>query len=1184
MTPTTMLARIGLFATPRAFLRLHGSGASSPISRIPGLALSGLATLSVLAGAVALTAAPALAAPQAPVSEAATGVTVSAATLHGELNPVGEAETGWHFLYSTEPTCAGGTETSAHGVAKVKAKTKEEVQVTGLQPSKTYSFCLVATNAAAESTEGNSVSFTTAGVIPALAGERATFGSGPLDGTLEAKINPENQETTYHFEYATSEVALGTLAATKIGEAIIPPDIFEEQTAGPVDIGGGLEANKTYYYRVVASNATGTTEGPVRHFTTLNQEAPVTMQATSITGTTAVLNGELNPNSEGTAGYEFSYNAGGSCAGGATTPPGEATGKAIKVSATPRLESNTEYTFCLIATSATETTETLSGGPSTFFTLAIAPEVLEGSESSEGVTPFAATLKAEINPENQPATSCAFEYGKVLSEHSATCAPSSVEGSSPQTVTASLTGLEAATTYHYRLATGNATGKATGVKEESFTTPAAKAPVVENVHASSVTPFAATLNAEVNPEYQKTSCEFEYGKVVSEHKAKCAPPSLEGSGNHTVSLPVTGLEPGATYHFRVTAENATGNNALAEAEFTAETAKAPTVENVRASSVTPFAATLEGEVNPEYQKTSCEFEYGKVVSEHKAKCVPSSLEGSGNQTVSLPVTGLEPGATYHFRVAAENATGKNALAEAEFTAETTKAPTVENVHASSVTPFAATLEGEVNPEYQKTSCEFEYGKVLSEHKAKCAPPSLEGSGNQTVSLPLAGLEPGAIYHFRVVAENATGKNALAEAEFTAETAKAPVVENEKTSESSPVTAIHAQLQAEVNPDYQATSVIFEYSSNEAAVRESNGERIFGGNIAAGIGGAQPVSADLGQALQPNTIYYYRVVAENEQSIKEGKPADGKLQSFRTLIAPVLTTAAAQNVTVDSATLSGTVDPEGAEKTSYHYAYIDQKRYEEAVALGGALREIDPTFNPYAGGVSTPEVEVGNSDRTPLPAQPDTITGLASATTYHYALVAVATNAPGPPAITTTVISQGATFTTPTTPPTLGPTSVSNITQNTATITGSVQPSGLPTRWELQLGTNPGSLQFQASGHSESSEAQPLTLNLGPLAPGTTYYYKLTAINPDGTVETPEATFTTIAAPTSPPLTGTPLITLPNTTPPNEEKRNGAKPAANALTNAQKLSKALKVCHTKHGKRRAHCEAAAHKKYANKKRK
>ena len=853
------------------------------------------------------------------------------------------------------------------------------------------------------------------------------------------------------------------------------------------------------------------------------------------------------------------------------------------------MEGNSEYTFCLIASSATETTETISGGPSTFFTLAIAPEVLEGSESSEGVTPFAATLKAEVNPENQPTTSCVFEYGKVPSEHSATCSPSSVQGLSPQTVTASLAGLEAATTYHYRLATGNATGKATGVKEESFTTPAAKAPVVENVHASSLTPFAATLNAEVNSEYQKTSCEFEYGKVVSEHKAKCVPPTLEGSGNQTVSLPLAGLEPGATYHFRVATENATGKNPLAETEFTAETAKAPVVENVHASSVTPFAATLNAEVNPEYQKTSCEIEYGKVVSEHKEQCAPPTLEGSGSQGVSLPVKALEPNTTYHIRVIAENTAHEKGEGTGEFKTLPKEAPKVENVHASEETPFAATLNAEVNPEYQKTSCEIEYGKVVSEHKEQCAPPTLEGSGSQGVSLPVKALEPNTTYHIRVIAENTAHEKGEGTGEFKTLPKEAPKVENEKTSESSPVTAMHAELQAEVNPDYQATTVIFEYSSNEAAVRESKGEKISGGNIAAGIGGAQPVSADLGQALQPDTIYYYRVVAENEQSKKEGKPADGKLQSFRTLIAPVLSTAAAQNVTVDSATLSGTVDPEGAEKTSYHYAYIDQKRYEEAVALGfgGALREIDPTFDPYAGGVSTPEVEVGNSDRTVLPTQPLTITGLASATTYHYALVAVATDAPGPPAITTTVISQGGTFTTPTTPPTLGPTSVSNVTQSTATITGSVQPRGLPTRWELQLGITPGSLGFQTAGQSTSPTTEPLALNVESLAPATVYYYKLIATNPDGTVETPEAAFTTTPAPTTASSlaqpTGTPLLPIPTNIFPNQE--TASTPTSKPLTRAQKLSKALKACHKDKAKsKRTACVRHARKQYGQSKKK
>ena len=52
-------------------------------------------------------------------------------------------------------------------------------------------------------------------------------------------------------------------------------------------------------------------------------EAPVTKPPTLVTGTSAVLNGELNPKASGTVeSYYFSYNTGTSCEGGSSTPPG----------------------------------------------------------------------------------------------------------------------------------------------------------------------------------------------------------------------------------------------------------------------------------------------------------------------------------------------------------------------------------------------------------------------------------------------------------------------------------------------------------------------------------------------------------------------------------------------------------------------------------------------------------------------------------------------------------------------------------------------------------------------------------------------------------------------------------------------------------------------------------------------
>ena len=44
-------------------------------------------------------------------------------------------------------------------------------------------------------------------------------------------------------------------------------------------------------------------------------EAPVTKPPTLVTGTSATLNGELNPHASGTVGYYFAYDAGTSCGG-----------------------------------------------------------------------------------------------------------------------------------------------------------------------------------------------------------------------------------------------------------------------------------------------------------------------------------------------------------------------------------------------------------------------------------------------------------------------------------------------------------------------------------------------------------------------------------------------------------------------------------------------------------------------------------------------------------------------------------------------------------------------------------------------------------------------------------------------------------------------------------------------------
>ena len=80
--------------------------------------------------------------------------------------------------------------------------------------------------------------------------------------TLGGTVNPEGQATTYLFEYGKT-TAYGDKA----------PAVAVSAGSGSADVPvtkaiSGLELSTTYHYRLVATNATGTTNGPDLIFST----------------------------------------------------------------------------------------------------------------------------------------------------------------------------------------------------------------------------------------------------------------------------------------------------------------------------------------------------------------------------------------------------------------------------------------------------------------------------------------------------------------------------------------------------------------------------------------------------------------------------------------------------------------------------------------------------------------------------------------------------------------------------------------------------------------------------------------------------------------------------------------------------------------------------------------------------
>jgi len=84
------------------------------------------------------------------------------------------------------------------------------------------------------------------------------------------------------------------------------------------------------------------------------------------------------------------------------------------------------------------------------------------------------------------------------------------------------------------------------------------------------------------------------------------------------------------------------------------------------------------------------------------------------------------------------------------------APSTFTGNATDLTPTAATLRGSVNPHGQATDAWFEWGETTA--YGNTTPVQTIGSGVDLVSIsePITGLSPGVTYHYRVVAQNATG--------------------------------------------------------------------------------------------------------------------------------------------------------------------------------------------------------------------------------------------------------------------------------------------------------------------------------------------------------------------------------------------------------------------------------------------
>jgi hypothetical protein len=209
---------------------------------------------------------------------------------------------------------------------------------------------------------------------------------------------------------------------------------------------------------------------------------------------------------------------------------------------------------------------------------------------------------------------------------------------------------------------------------------------------------------------------------------------------------------------------------LALAALPAATASAasPSAKTQPASAIAQTAVTLHGAVNPHGAATSYQFQWGTTASYGQA--TPSGSAGSGTsaRNVRFRLTGLTPGATYHFRVVATNADGTTAGIGRTFKTALPPAHPPAILATAPFAPYAnsVTLTSLINPNGAATSYRFQFGTTTSYGAETFAAAIPAGVQPVSVSVPLTGLQARTLYHFRAVASNRKGTVVGPDATFT----------------------------------------------------------------------------------------------------------------------------------------------------------------------------------------------------------------------------------------------------------------------------------------------------------------------------------------------------------------------------------------------------------------------------------
>lgn len=530
----------------------------------------------------------------------------------------------------------------------------------------------------------------------------------------------------------------------------------------------------------------------------------------------------------------------------------------------------------------------------------------------------------------------------------------------------------------------------------------------------------------------------------------------------------------------------------------------PYIRTTDATSIGQTTATLNGNLSSsssrEYVITICYSRQFTVATDYSGKLTscektvtttPDKVADSNFVAVAANAAGLSSATTYYYQVIGKRTSSSSSTPVygniVQFTTGV-PAPVAITGSATGFTSSGATVNGSISPNGNTVTPKFcvtetytattlNTSHCLTGNLVTASPTSAGGTGSVSIQYTASGLALGTVYYYQ--AYGVYGGSSTVSGVIKSFTFGAPVTTTQAAT-SVKITSGNiweAVLHGYVNPNGFTAENFFRYS-------DTNTVTSAGQLDSSTIVTANPSTLDIRGALDRNLgnlnagqTYYFQAIGKNSSGPLYSY---GEVLSFITAYAPEVTTEDVLLFGVDTATVRGTLNANGALTTGTF-----------CISSSNAATAVDGVLDSCLFILpSSPSTTSGTT------ATAGSATGLSQATTYYYQ--AIGENSQG--------TNYGAikSFTTLAGSPVATTVPATNVISTGATLNGRVNSGGASATVKFCYHTNNST---DSSGKISSCTLSPtvatvsgsagltsLSLNIDSLTVNTDYYFQVVASN------------------------------------------------------------------------------------------